>query len=116
MYKIIVDGQAVAMTDKPQFVRFVNGVSQKCNYEEAEGVIAGGRGYNLNNHNAYPDAPTAWVHKCDGWEIVFQDDGRITLNEINTAELQDAACDMDADIEDIKDALCELDELINGGE
>lgn len=114
MYKIVSNGKAVAFVEKPQWVKVVNGISKNCIYREATGIIAGGAPFNLVGHNDFPRRPTAWVHKADGWEIVHDDNGKVTVMVGDVSDLQDVTCDHDTALEEINEALCDIDERIGG--
>ena len=112
MYKVVSEGKIVAYTDNPPYVKVVNGYSEPCNIKEAQGIVAGGNCYNLVGQNVFPDRPTAWVHIVDGWEILFDNDGKITITEGNVTDLQNATCELDESLDEVMEALCDIDERI----
>ena len=114
MYKIISNGKPVAFTEKPPYVKVVNGYSKPCNVKQATGVVAGGNCWNLVGHNDFPGRPTAWVTIVDGWEIVHDDNGKVTVMVGDVSDLQDVTCEHDVTLEEIQEAICDIDERIGG--
>ena len=48
MYKIVKDGETVAMTEAPNYIRMAgNGCRALCSAEEAEGIAYGGQVFHL---------------------------------------------------------------------
>ena len=110
MYKVTSNGNIVALCESSPYVKVVDGISKRCSIKEATGIVAGGNCYNLVGFDAFPGRPTAWVTESDGWEIVFDDNGKISITMVDVADLQDVACDIDANMEEMMEALCDLDE------
>lgn len=116
MYKIISGGTVVALCDEPRYIKVKpdTGAFVQTTENDAQGIAVNGTPYNLSGHVeitvAGETAPVAFINPVDGGYILFKDTGRITVNEDNIVELQEATCDMDVNMEEMMEALCDLDE------
>lgn len=116
MYKITSEGKLVAICDEPRYIKVKQstGAFIQTTENDAQGIAVNGTPYNLSGHVeitvAGETAPVAFINPVDGGSVLFKDTGRITVNEDNILELQDATCGMDATMEEMMEALCDLDE------
>lgn len=92
MYKIVSNSKTVAYTDRPPYVKVVDGVSVPCPVTEAEGIVAGGNCYNIvDMEEAFPGRPVAWVHQVDGGGELYAETQRNDANESKIDEVDDIA-------------------------
>ncbi len=107
MYQIISDGQIVSLCDNPRYIKVKpsTGCFVQTTAEEAQGVSAGGKPYNLSGHTEitvtnYDEetetsetvpAPVADVREVDGGEVAFKEGVRIGENEVKIEETSDTA-------------------------
>jgi hypothetical protein len=107
MYEIISDGQIVSLCDNPRYIKVKpsTGCFIQTTAEEAQGVSAGGKPYNLSGHTEitvinYDEetktsetvpAPIADVREVDGSEVVFAEFQRTDNNTTKIAEVDDTA-------------------------
>ena len=103
MFEIIYEGEVIGLVEKPRYVRQKNGVWVQCEGKDATAIA-------LKSH-AYEGA---FAKETDGGEYAFEQESRITANEGDIADTQDAlieaTTDIDSRLADIEDALCELTE------
>lgn len=114
MFRIINlnDGEVVGYSEKPYFIKkkTSTGCFIKASEEEAQGIAYKNKPYNLQGREGLGVDDTAVLIECDTAEGMNDE---ISASEGRT---DDVLCEMDMSIEDIKEALCEIDEIINGGE
>ena len=107
MYEIISNGQIVSLCDKPRYIKVKpsTGCFIEATAEDAQGVSAGGKAYNLSGHTeitvtTYDEvaettetvpAPVAVVRDVDGGEVTFKEGVRIGENEVKLGETNDTA-------------------------
>ena len=107
MYEIISEGQIVSLCDKPRYIKVKpsTGCYIEATAEDAQGVSAGGKPYNLAGHTEitvtnYDEetetsetvpAPVADVREVDGGEVAFKEGARINDNEVKIEETSDTA-------------------------
>ena len=107
MYEIISEGQIVSLCDKPRFIKVKpsTGCFIEATVEDAQGVSAGGKPYNLSGHTEitvtnYDEetetsetvpAPVADVREVDSGEVAFKEGVRIGKNEVKIEETSDTA-------------------------
>ena len=107
MYEIISEGQIVSLCDKPRYIKAKpsTGCLVEATKEDAQGVSAGGKSYNLPGHTeitvtTYDEAadttetvpaPVADVREVDGGEVAFRESVRIGENEVKLEETSDTA-------------------------
>lgn len=107
MYEIISEGQIVSLCDKPRYIKLKpsTGCFIEATAEDAQGVSAGGKAYNLSGHTEitvtnYDEetetsetdpAPVAVVREVDGGEVAFREGARIGENEVKLGETNDTA-------------------------
>ena len=113
MYQITdTERGVIGYCDEPRYIKIKpsSGAYIPVTEAEAEGIAFLGTPYNLHNKPPIKEGlRTVIVNEKDGGEIML---GEIKDMEGRTG---DVLCDMDADIEDIKEALCEIDEILEGG-
>jgi hypothetical protein len=99
MYEIILNNEILALVSKPRYIRIKpsSGAYIEANLSNAEGVAVNGTPYNLEGFNIC-DNGTVEVHEIDEYEYIL-------TNQKATA----------ANIETLENAICDLDEAINGG-
>lgn len=123
MVKIISNGKIIAICEKPRYIKVKpeTGIYIQTDEKHAQGISIDGDVYNLPDHTEISKdilnketgeyelgiAPEAFTVEIDG--------GTLLISEINNLkeETNDILCDVDINLEDIKEALCELDERIN---
>lgn len=114
MYKIVNlnNGETVGYAENPYFIKKKKstGCFIRTNEEEAQGIAYKNMPYNLQGRESLGVDKTAVLIECDTAEGINDE---IAASEGRT---DDVLCEMDMSIEDIKEALCEIDEIINGGE
>lgn len=114
MYKIInlSDGENVGYVEHPYFIKkkASTGCFIRASEEEAQGIAHKNMPYNLQGREGLGVDKTVVLIECDTAEGMNDE---IAASEGRT---DDVLCEMDMSIEDIKEALCEIDEIINGGE
>ena len=107
MYEIISEGQIVSLCDNPRYIKVKpsTGCFIEATAEEAQGVSAGGKPYNLFGHTEitvtnYDEetetsetvpAPVADVREVDGGEVAFKEGVRMGKNEVKIDETNDTA-------------------------
>ena len=107
MYEIISDGKIVSLCDKPRYIKLKpsTGCFIQTTEDEAQGVSAGGKPYNLSGHTEITvtnyneetetsetvPAPVADIRDVDGGEVTFMEGGRIGENEVKLEETNDTA-------------------------
>lgn len=113
MYKIIDtdNGNVIGYTNKVLYIRLKaeTGCYVSCKRENAEGIAFNSVPYNLSGHTMKDGLKTVVVSEDDDGAVIVQ---IVADSEGRTG---DVLCDLDSDIEEIKDALCEIDEQLNGG-
>jgi hypothetical protein len=113
MYKIIDtdNGNVIGYTNKVLYIRLKKetGCYVSCKRENAEGVAFNSVPYNLSGHTMKEELKTVVVSEDDDGAVIVQ---IVAESEGRTG---DVLCDIDSDIESIKDALCEIDERLEGG-
>jgi hypothetical protein len=113
MYKIIdaETNKVIGYTNKVLYIRLKQetGCYVSCKREVAEGVAFNSTPYNLSGHTMKEELKTVAVSEDDDGTVIVQ---IVAESEGRTG---DVLCDLDSDIEEIKDALCEIDEQLNGG-
>ena len=113
MYKIIdtETDKIIGYTNKVLYIRLKQetGCYVSCKREIAEGVAFNSTPYNLSGHTMKDELKTVVVSEDDDGTVIVQ---IVAESEGRTG---DVLCDLDSDIEEIKDALCEIDEQLNGG-
>jgi hypothetical protein len=113
MYKIIDtdNGKIIGYTNKVLYIRLKTetGSYVSCKYEAAEGVVFNSVPYNLSGHTMKEELKTVAVSEDDDGAVIVQ---IVADSEGRTG---DVLCEVDTSIEEIKDALCEIDEQLNGG-
>jgi hypothetical protein len=112
MYKIIdtETDKVIGYTNKVLYIRLKQktGCYVSCKRENAEGVAFNSVPYNLSGHTMKEELKTVVVSEDDDGTVIVQ---IVADSEGRTG---DVLCDLDSDIEEIKDALCEIDEQLNG--
>lgn len=111
MYKIMSGGEVIALCESPTYIRLKHstGCYVKASRGNAEGIAVAGTPYNLPGHVMKPELAEAYPVEVDaGEQILFQ----VGDFEGRTG---DVLCELDASIEEIKDALCEIDDILEGG-
>ena len=107
MYEIISEGQIVSLCDKPRYIKVKpsTGCYIEATAEDAQGVSASGKPFNLSGHTEitvtnYDEetetsetvpAPVADVREVDGGEVAFKEGVRINDNKIKIDETNDTA-------------------------
>lgn len=110
MYKITSEGKIVTYTDKSPYVKIVDGYSKPCPITQAQGIAAGGNCYNLiGQTEAFPGRPVAWVHQVDSGEELSNSFDKINEAYAKLAELQRSNFSLGMSIEEIEEALCDID-------
>lgn len=113
MYKIIDtdNGNVIGYTNKVLYIRLKQetGCYVSCKREVAEGVAFNSTPYNLSGHNMKKELKTVVVSEDDDGAVIVQ---IVAESEGRTG---DVLCDIDSDIDEIKNALCDIDEQLNGG-
>ena len=72
MYKIIKNGEVVAITEKLNFIKQgENGVYYSCTEKEAQGVAVKNKPYNLLGREAMAELETVIAVKVDAGEILY---------------------------------------------
>ena len=113
MYRIINigNGKTIGFTNLVRYIKVKpsTGVYIQCPVEEAEGIAFASTPFNLAGKEAMKEGLATVI-------ISEKDDGLIMSDAIDDAvvPIDEVLCDFDSDIEDIKDALCEIDELLEG--
>jgi len=108
MFKIIKDGETIAMTDALIYIRKQeNGCFGMCPKEDAQGIALGGVPYHLLGKPELEDAAgTVMAIETDGGQ-------KLMAVSVSIGSLEDALCEMDAanaaSIAALEDALCEID-------
>lgn len=102
----------IGYADYPNYIKIKpsSGAYIQTDEAHAEGVAFRGTPYNLHNKPPMREGlRTVIVNETDGGEVI--------VNEVGGLEGRtgDVLCDLDASLEAVKDALCELDEMIEGG-
>ena len=112
MYSITeTENGVIGYVDEPRYIKVKpsSGAFIQTDEKHAEGLAFLGRPYNLHNRPPMKEGlPVVIVNEKDGGEIL--------LAELNALEgrTEEVFCDMDISIEDIKEALCEIDEALEG--
>ena len=121
MYEILgADNNVIGYADEPRYIRLkpTSGAFVPCKREDAQGIALKGTPYNLSGHDeiiitVFEDeeekrvpAPEVFVREIESGDVVLQE---IDNSE---AKMGEVLCDMDIDLEDIKEALCEIDEKL----
>lgn len=113
MYKIIdtETDKIIGYTNKVLYIRLKaeTGCYVSCKRENAEGIAFNSVPYNLSGHTMKEELKTVAVSEDDDGTVIVQ------IVADSEGRTSDVLCDLDSDIEEIKDALCELDERIEGG-
>lgn len=113
MYKIIDtdNDKIIGYTNKVLYIRLKQetGCYVSCKREVAEGIAFNSTPYNLSGHTMKDGLKTVVVSEDDDGTVIVQ---IVADSEGRTG---DVLCDIDSDIEEIKDALCEIDERLEGG-
>ena len=98
MYKIVSNGEIIALCDKPRYVKkkVDSGAYIQCSESEAEAIAISGNLYNLPGNNKIENAPEVNILTVDSGEILFSGyvDKQSFLNEISSIE--DALCEIDS--------------------
>lgn len=125
MYAILSNGRLVALCDKPRYVKIKKetGVFVETSKEDAIAVAVNGTLYNINGGDAIAGADQAVIREENAGEFIFGEHMRVTKNkeDADTAfiAVEGVVCELDtvtdARISNVETALCELDEMINGG-
>lgn len=123
MVKIISEGKVIAICDEPKYIKVKpsTGVYIQTDEKHAQGIIVLGTLYNLPGHTEISGMlyneetkkeeniifPEAFPMEIDG--------GALLISEIKNLEgkTNNMLCNIDIDLENIKDALCELDEKVD---
>ena len=124
MVKIISEGKVIAICEEPRYIRIKpsTGVFIQTDEKHAQGIAVLGTPFNLPGNTEiggyfyneetkkeeFIAAPEAHVMQIDGGALLMSEIGNLR-GETNTI-----LCDVDSSLEDIKEALCEIDERING--
>jgi hypothetical protein len=113
MYRIIntKNGKTIGFTNAVRYIKVnpSSGCYIQCPFAEAEGIAFASTPFNLSGKTELAEGLTTVV-------IGEEDDG-VTMSEAVSeavTPIDEVLCDFDSDIEDIKDALCEIDELLEG--
>ena len=74
MYSITVDGEVIALCDKPRYVKIKKESESyiECSAEEALGISVDGELYNINYKTDIPDRPLAFISEKDNCTVVFK--------------------------------------------
>ena len=113
MYKIIdtETDKIIGYTNKVLYIRLKaeTGCYVSCKRENAEGIAFNSVPYSLSGHTMKDGLKTVAVSEDDDGAVIVQ------IGADSEGRTGDVRCDLDSDIEEIKDALCEIDEQLNGG-
>lgn len=118
MYQIVTSNGVVCYCDAPNYIRYKarSGAWISTTEDKAEGIAVLGEIYNIASKPPIRDAPIAHIKKCDGMAILFDVSRKVNDNADKTATLQEVACDFYSDIDNVKEALCDLcEEVMDNG-
>jgi hypothetical protein len=113
MYRIIntKNGKTIGFTNIARYIKVKpsTGCYIQCPLCEAEGIAFASTPFNLAGKKELAEGLTTVI-------VSEEDDGATMSEAIGEAvtPIDEVLCDFDTDIEDIKDALCEIDELLEG--
>lgn len=118
MFSIISNGEVIAYCDQPRYIKLkvASGAFIQTDKDSAQGIAVKGIPFNLHGHQEITRievneetgaaekviVPEAFVSEIDGGEIVFDDGNKIV--------------EIDDSVTNTQLALCEVYELLMGGE
>ena len=81
MYEIRKGDSVIALSEKPNYIRRVDGCYCLCSEQEAQGVAVAGTPYRLHGNDELPDLDAVIVVERDGGEIIKESEGRVDALE-----------------------------------